>query len=224
MAINKKCAPGVVCIENMTLFFILFIVIIFIYIFINQQSFNKNHYHQQHEQHQQQHHQQQQLQPIPYPPIPSLIPKPNYSYSNLPGDVLLNPYVPPLKDDRYFTNDVVFLPPGRIPINISTNVGAVDTNYRQVGILTPLNHNLNGKILPLLGRPLFTSRDKWQYYSMSDQNNSIKLPLRKNGKNCTNEYGCDSFSSGDNVFVEGYKQAFKVTMYESDTIKYLPFL
>jgi hypothetical protein len=115
------------------------------------------------------------------------------------------------------------VPPGRVPINISTNIGAVDTSYRQVGIMTPLNGN-NSKILPLMGRPLFVNRDKWQYYTMSDQNNSIKLPVSRNGRSCTNEYGCDKIYNGDTVYVEGYKEAFKITIYDNDTIRYLPFL
>jgi hypothetical protein len=142
---------------------------------------------------------------------------PNYPYSNIPNaDVLLNPYTPPLRDERYFTD---YIP--RIPINISTN--AIDTNYRQVGILTPLKQNKE-KILPLMGRPLVTRRDLWQYYSMSDSNNSIKLPIIVNGKSATNEYGVDKIYGGSRVYVEGYNDAFKVTIYDNDVIRYIPYL
>ena len=75
-----------------------------------------------------------------------------------------------------------------------------------------------------MGRPVNTARDYWQYYSMSDQNNSVKLPLIRNGKSCTNEYGCPKIYKGDNIYVEGYNDAFKTTVYENDTIKYLPFV
>jgi hypothetical protein len=109
----------------------------------------------------------------------------------------------------------------RVPINVQTNLGAVDTTYRQMGLLTPLNGS--NKILPLMGRVVFVNRDTWQYYTMSDQNNSVKLPVVKNGKSCTNEYGCDRVYSGDTVYVEGYNQAFKVTIYDSDVVRYLPF-
>jgi len=147
---------------------------------------------------------------------------PNYPYSNAPADVLLNPYAPPLRDERYIIPQMNYIPPGKIPINVSTNVGAVDTNYRQVGILTALNSK--GKILALMGRPLFVNRDKWQYYTMSDQNNSVKLPVSKNGRSCTNEYGCDKIYNGDTIYVEGYNDAYKVTIYDNDVIKYLPFI
>jgi hypothetical protein len=153
-----------------------------------------------------------------------LFTRPNYAYSNLPGDVLMNPYVPPLRDERYLVPELAIAPPGRVPINISTNPGAVDTAYRQMGILTPLNGSSADKILPLMGRPLFTNRDKWQYYTMSDQNNSVKLPIKFKGRNASNEYGVDKIYNGDVVYVEGYQKAFKVTEYENDTIKYLPFI
>jgi hypothetical protein len=153
-----------------------------------------------------------------------LFTRPNYAYSNLPGDVLMNPYVPPLRDERYLVPEIAIAPPGRVPINISTNPGAVDTAYRQMGILTPLNGSSADKILPLMGRPLFTNRDKWQYYTMSDQNNSVKLPIKFKGRNASNEYGVDKIYNGDVVYVEGYQKAFKVTEYENDTIKYLPFI
>lgn len=208
----KKCPPGVICVENLTLGIIVVILVIIVYLgYVSLSRDPKGH-------------PQQNIiientkqEKIPW------FQRPNYPYTNLPGDVLLDPYAPPLRDERFLVPEIIMPPPGRVPINVSTNVGAVDTNYRQVGILTPLNGN-NSKILPLMGRPLFVNRDKWQYYTMSDQNNSIKLPISYNGRSCTNEYGCDKLYNGYTVYVEGYKEAFKVTIYENDTIRYLPFL
>jgi hypothetical protein len=191
----KKCPPGVICIENVSLFFVIvsiFIIGLLMYISLYKQNVVVN----------------------SSPSEKIIITNtqrensrflPNWPYFT--NDVLLNPYVPPLRDER-------------IPINISTNIGAVDTNYRQVGILTATNSK--GKILPLMGRPIFTNRDKWQYYTMSDQHNSIKLPVSRNGKSCTNEYGCDRLYNNDTVYIEGVNEAYRVTMYDNDTIKYLP--
>ena len=110
------------------------------------------------------------------------------------------------------------IPP--IPINIPTQ--SVDSTYRQVGIL----NNLNGsnEILPLMGKPLITNRDKWNFYTMTDKNNMIKLPLSHKGKSCTSEYGCDNIYNGDTVYVEGYKNTYKATIYDNDTMRYIPFL
>jgi hypothetical protein len=211
----KKCPPGVICVENLTLAIIVFILIIIVYLGYVSMSRDSKRDNSMRPQNIIIENTKQERFPW--------FQRPNYPYTNLPGDVLLDPYAPPLRDERYLFREVIMPPPGRVPINISTNIGAVDTNYRQVGILTPLNGN-NSKILPLMGRPLFVNRDKWQYYTMSDQNNSIKLPINYNGRSCTNEYGCDKLYNGYTVYVEGYKEAFKITMYENDTIRYLPFL
>jgi hypothetical protein len=221
---KKKCPPGVICVENMTLFIIFLVVCIAAYLFYNMSlrvpskrkgNSDSGSFHQQiniEESNQREN-----------TPWYNFFTRPNYGYTNVPGDVLMNPYAAPLKDDRYFVPEVSRIPPGSMPINVSTNVGAVDTSYRQLGLLTPLSGG-EGKILPLMGRPLFVNRNKYQYYTMSDQNNSVKLPVVRNGKSCTNEYGCDEIYNGDSVYVQGYNKAYKVTMYDNDTIKYLPYL
>jgi hypothetical protein len=214
----KKCPPGVICIENFSMFFIIICVIIIVYLFYNSLT-NQNII-------------------VNNRPSEKIVIKdtqrenigggwfsgliPSWPYTNLPSDPLLNPYAPPLRDERYFIPSGTYVPPGTVPINVSTNIGAVDTSYRQLGILTATN--TKGKILPLMGRPLFTNRDKWQYYTMSDQNNSVKLPVSRNGRSCTNEYGCDRLFNGDAVYIEGLNEPYKITMYDNDTIKYLPFI
>lgn len=204
----KKCPPGVICIENITMIlFIIFGIIVYV-IFLNSKrdqiiikQDNDNSF-----------------------PIRNRMDRyPNYPYNNLPEDVLLNPYVPPLKDERYFIPELSYIPRA-MPINISTNIGAVDTTYRQLGILTPLNGTNKDNILPLMGRPLFTSRQKFQYYTISNQHNNVKLPVSVKGRSGTNEYGVDQIFNGDTVYIEGYNDAFKVTAYDNDTIKYIPYL
>jgi hypothetical protein len=154
--------------------------------------------------------------------------QPNIPYNNLNlierNDVLLNPYDAPYKDERYLVPKVSLIPAGAVPINVSTNISAVDTNYRQLGIITPLNGTSTNNILPLMGRPLFTSRQKWQYYTISNQHNNVKLPVSVKGRSALTDYGVDEVFSGDTVYVESYNDAFKVTVYENDTIKYLPFI
>jgi hypothetical protein len=199
----KKCPPGVICVENITLFILFSIILIIVYlIHIRCNGINNTNH------------------SPPIPPIPrhhheqpifinDMVPRP---------DVLLNPYTPPLRDDRYGRNQ------GLVPINVSTNIGAVDTTYRQVGILTPVkitnDDTSTNKILALIGRPLFTNRDKWQFYTMTK--NNIKLPIFKNGKSGTSEYGCDNIYTGDKIHVEGYNDAFKATIYDNNTIQYIP--
>jgi hypothetical protein len=154
----------------------------------------------------------------------------------------MNPYEAPLKDERYQVPSMQMIPQNAFPINMQTNVGAVDTNYRQVGILTKArglrkqqrkkgddNYYNDSKdsdskeiIIPLMGRPVLTTRDKWQYYTMTK--NNIKLPILRNGKDAMNEYGVDIVYNGDVLYVQGYGEPFKTTIYENSTIKYLPYL
>ena len=219
----KKCPPGVICIENFTsviFFIILFIVGYFMYVNYKNQS-NSNHK-------QQQNNSQNQSNSRPNIYSQEIVLQPNIPYNNLNlierNDVLLNPYDAPYKDERYLMPKVSLIPAGAVPINVSTNISAVDTNYRQLGIITPLNGTSTNNILPLMGRPLFTSRQKWQYYTISNQHNNVKLPVSVKGRSALTDYGVDEVFSGDTVYVEGYNDAFKVTVYENDTIKYLPFI
>jgi hypothetical protein len=139
-------------------------------------------------------------------------------YSNKENDVLLNPYSAPLRDDRIYNNSSFNGP--RLAINVPTQ--SVNTNYRQIGILTRVNGPET--ILPLLGRPLFTNKDKWNFYTMNDKNGMIKLPVRFKNKSCTSCQGCDNVYSGDTVYVEGYSDTFRVTVYDNNTLEYIPSL
>jgi hypothetical protein len=58
----------------------------------------------------------------------------------------------------------------------------------------------------------------------SNQHNNVKLPISRNGRSCTNEYGCDKLYNGDTVYIDGVNEAYKITVYDNNTIKYLPFV
>ena len=211
----KKCPPGVVCVENITLFLlfiIMFVLGFFIYsntkqnIIVNDR--NNITIHDKKES-----------------GNSSIFSRflPSWPYNNMPNDVLLNPYSAPFSDERYLVPNI---PLRAVPINMSTNIGSVNTGteYRQMGIITPLNGSSKDNILSLMGRPLFTNRDKWQYYTISNQHNNVKLPISFKGRSALTDYGVDKIFDGDTVYVEGYNDAFRVTVYENDTIKYLPFV
>ena len=168
---------------------------------------------------------------------PHIQPRPNTFFTDRPDDTLANPYAPPLKD--------VFAPHGirsatatatangGIPINMATNTGAtVNASYQQIGLLTKAdssnssntNSSSDPVIMPLMGKPLFTSRDKWLFYTISDKNNSMKLPIIIKGRNALSEIGVDNVYTGDTVYVQGYNNDFKVTLYENSTPQYIPFI
>lgn len=204
----KRCPPGVFCIENIsfTVIIVAFMAFIAIMVYFARPAAAPA---------------APMVQPSMLPPMlhpPSMFQsRANYGVSDAREDVLLNPYVPPLRDDRASLD---IRGPAVIPINVSTQ-GNPNAAYRQVGILTRINGPET--ILPLMGRPLFRNRDKWQFYTISEKSNFIKLPISVKGRSCTNEYGCDNVYNGDTVYVEGYKDAFKVTAYDNSVIQYLPF-
>ena len=148
------------------------------------------------------------------------VPKSDTQKKGVGEDVFFDIYKSPLRDDRCMTGGGGDIR-GSIPINVSTQ-GCDDAQYRQVGILTRIGGSNEETILPLMGRPLFSKRDKWNFYTLNDKNNMIKLPVKINGKSGTSEYGCDNVYNGDTIYVEGYNAAFKFTTYENQVMRYLP--
>jgi hypothetical protein len=228
----KKCPPGIICVENYTfLFFGILVLAILFFMYIkyyqnlglNSDS-NSNLYcgcnKQSHlckckknvfNNHNNNGYFNDDLTSI-------LIPKIGNAYSNTENDVLLNPYTAPLRDDRVFNNSNYNGP--KIPINVPTQ--SFDTNYRQIGILTRVNGGET--ILPLMGRPLFSNRDKWNFYTMNDKNAMIKLPISFKNRSCTSQQGCDNVYNGDTVHVEGFNDIFRVTVYDNNVMQYIPHL
>jgi hypothetical protein len=207
---GKKCIPGVFCIENMTLFILFVILVLIIYLwhmyYVKPQSNS-----------------QESSKII-------VVNSPPQIHAPLGGiatrrDTFNDPYAPPLKQDGlFYPNDFGdmrgMIAPVAVPINLETR--GLSTGYQQVGILTRVNGQ-NDMILPLMGRRTMSGRDKWQYYTMSNTGNiSTKLPVSVNGKSCTSEYGCEDISNGAVVYVEGYNDTFRATIYENNLFRYLP--
>jgi len=125
-----------------------------------------------------------------------------------PPSTLTNLYTPPVRNDNHSIPPIATRP--------------FDQNYRQIGILTRNSNSSSSEILPLMGRRQLTSRNKWQYYTMTGNNIQMKLPVSVNGKSCTGEYGCDEIFNNDTVYVEGFKDIFIATIYENNTFNYIP--
>jgi len=208
---SLKCLPNMFCVKNTTILLIVILGIIAVYFMYSKyyiaEKVNST----------------MQMSPMLMPPMsmPQMsMPQMSMPQMSMPqmfmqgsgnSDILENPYAPPLRNDSYYSGITM-------PINVRTQGPPINTNYRQVGLLT----RINGKetILPLMGRPLLKNRDKWQFYTMSDKNNSVKLPISFKKKSCTGEYGCDNIYNGDTVYVEGYKDAFQATIYDNAVAEY----
>jgi len=93
--------------------------------------------------------------------------------------------------------------------------------YRQVGILIPESEEQI--VLPLMGRPILTRRDTWQYYAISNQHNNVRLPIIVRGREATNEYGVDKIYKGDRcIVVEGQRGKFRANIYDEINNNYVP--
>ena len=206
---GKKCLPGVICIENMTLAVLAFLLIIvgyMYYIFIVKVRETRY---------------EERVISVPMVGVGGIATR------NVPN-VILDPYGPPLRTDgTYFPSDsgdirgIPMVRPIRaVPVNIETR--GLSQDYTQMGILTREKDDL---ILSLMGRRLVSGLDKWQYYTISNTGNmNTKLPIKVRGKSGSSEYGCDSLMSGDIVYVEGYQDTFKATIYENGTFSYIPLI
>lgn len=189
---GKKCIPGVICIENMTLFLLIVIVVFMMYFYHNSMKSEK----------------------APIVLIQQPLGNNGSSIPILDGqDASLSPPV-----------NGMYMAPNQLP---TTKVGPRSaSSYTQVGILTrTVKKGNEDLILPLMGKRMGrTGRyDKMQYYTMSNTGPvNTKLPISKNGKSCTGEYGCDEITNGDTVYVEGYSDTFKTTVYESGQFSYDP--
>ena len=209
----KKCGVAfgrVICVENMTLFVLTILIISVGYLYYKQFAANSA---------------ASKNQKIMVNILPS-----TYGTATRSEVITDSVYVPPLN-----TIDVrgpIELPPNPVgiaqpgvPVNIRTSTA--NTPYRQMGILTKdTNSRSEPLILPLFGRNLLNGRDKWQYYTVANSGGTTfnaKLPISVNGRSCTSEYGCDGISNGDVVYVEGYNDTFRVTVYENATLSYIPY-
>lgn len=220
----KTCPKGKICFDSYKSILLIILIIIAItyiyYVWNNTKSIEKN-----------VHQNKQQSFEIKDEVFHT---RPQFEFTRQ-KDVLLNPYTPPLKHNFYFSDggDPRLVPSihpsinhssipmyaGTIPVNIRTR-GLGNISYRQIGILT--RDKGDETILPLFGRPVYTNRDKWNYYTTNDKLAQIKLPISKNKKSCTSEWGCDEILNGDTVYVEGYKDVFRATVYENDFPRYIP--
>lgn len=193
---GKKCVPGLFCIENMTLFVLIFLLIVVIYIYYTQTKNAMN---------------------------PIIIMNAGNGNGRVPGTADIygdgplgnvssgDMYRPP-QNNMWSSPAEKRLFGGEHPRNRNEP-------YTQIGILTRMNGA--EMILPLMGRILDGRRSKMQYYTLSNQGAiQSKLPVSRNGRSCTGENGCDEISNGDTVYVQGYEDVFRATIYENNTFYY----
>ena len=199
---GKKCLPGVICIENMTLFLLFVIAVILIYIFYNTTG---------------------QKSTIVVLGNDLGKSRENNTMMTPPENHMYDPDLVQTFPEIRMGPEIRQGPDIRPRPNINIETRGTNQSYSQIGILTRPGINAETLILPLMGRRLDSGRNKMQYYTVSNTGNmNTKLPISKDGRSCTGEYGCDEVFNGDTVYVEGYADTFKATIYENSRINYIP--
>ena len=131
---------------------------------------------------------------------------------------LVNPLLPPTRSHpRSYSYNVNFRDVG-IPINVPTRGYAND--FQQIGLLVDKSTN---ETLPLFGRQLYNGSSKWWYYTLSNQQNSVKLPISHKNRNCESDFGCDELYDGDYIDIPILNKKMSVSLYKFDKPRYIPF-
>lgn len=92
--------------------------------------------------------------------------------------------------------------------------------YQSMGIVT----TSSGELLPLYGRRLASRSDRFNYYTRTDTNNPIPLPIKHKRRDCQDDVGCEELYDGDNVEISPTKQSGNVTIYRFNGPTYIPGL
>lgn len=94
-------------------------------------------------------------------------------------------------------------------------------SYQQIGILTSAETDKEPIVLPLFSRKLQNHSDRYNYYTATDKNNMMRLPIRMNDTDCEDTIGCKEIYDKDTVVVEIYKdRLFTATIYKKESPQY----
>jgi hypothetical protein len=109
------------------------------------------------------------------------------------------------------------VPPGAIPINISTR--GLPQAFQQMGIVKS-----GDKLLPLYGRQTAYRTDRYNYYTRTDSYNPVQLPVRYERRDCMDSNGCEELLGGETIKIAGLGQEGHVEVYKFDGPTYIPGL
>ena len=220
----SKCGRGLICINTTNMVGILVIVLLVFYI-VNKETYNKLY---------------NRIiiaeakaeAEAEYKPDVLVETEPELVHVNTDLERLQNPLSPPLMRNFYTDKTgIKTVPKNSLPINIPTRGDG--GNFQQVGIIykndisddnTKPGNNTDSAILPLFGKPTYDRSSQWNYYTSTDKQGQVKIPLTISGSNCTDDRGCKELSDGDNIDVPAYNGSFKVNIYKMDSPKYIPYL
>jgi hypothetical protein len=119
------------------------------------------------------------------------------------------------------------MPAGVNAIPINTQTRGYPDQFQQIGLLTTPGGTDNSAtptrtILPLFGRSIDSSRNRWNYYTRTDGMNPVQVPVQYKRRNCDDDNGCDELMDGESVGVPIMGQSFTASIYRYSTPRYIP--
>jgi hypothetical protein len=145
----------------------------------------------------------------------------HFQYKNLKAhERVINPLLPP---ERSMENSY------GISINVPTRgeggsfqqIGALYKEVIQDEDMQPGN-NTDSVVLALFGKQTYPRSQHWTYYTSSNSNHQVKMPLSNKGRKCDSQYGCVEIMNDDLITVPGYNGVFRTVIYDYDAPKYIP--
>ena len=97
----------------------------------------------------------------------------------------------------------------RLPVTVATQRVSP---YQQIGFL--YSDDVKHEMLPLLGRRVHNGSTNWNYYTVTNNDLPIKIPIHVSGRNCYSQYGCKELYDGDQISVKELSAQFTVRIYE----------
>lgn len=119
-----------------------------------------------------------------------------------------------------------WLNPVELPIEGSiSNIPVMATrglpeSYQAMGVI----QTSSGELLPLYGRRVASRSDRFNYYTRTDTNNPLPLPIRYKKRDCQDDIGCDELFDNENIQIIPTNQTGKVNIYRFNGPTYIPGL
>ena len=82
--------------------------------------------------------------------------------------------------------------------------------YQQVGILLGTNETL-----PLYGKPSYAYNSRWNYYTTTPGQQIYPLPVTYEGRDCTEDIGCNEMYDNQPVNITGRSEPFTTKIYRT---------
>ena len=198
------CPPGVFCITPGIIILSLVLLFVigsvgFLYLKMDDQV--------------QQQQQQQQQQPVHVSVIAPQAQTQDSRYSMAPRPQRIWDIAPEIP-----TRGALVPPDGGYLLNQRTR-GFPDS-YQSMGLLK----TDDGQLLPLYGRRTASRSDRFNYYTRTDTNNPVPLPIQMGRRDCQDDIGCNELMSGEEIQIPATGQKAQATLYRFDGPMYVPGL